>query len=165
MSVSTPTLTTSSVACARAGLSGAAPTAASATIAAAATILRIMVSSLSFLCAATVPASPGRRHAFRGRAWQGRMRAGNVLRHRLFGGRDALYLVRLQARQYLAGEALDLVHEQFVRQAAAVQRQLHRVGAGAFGGLDDALGDLVGGAERHVLGLLLELRHRQVAEL
>ena len=72
--------------------------------------------------------------------------------------------MRLEARQDFAGKALDLIHEQIVRQAAAVHCDLHLVGAGAFGGVDDALGDLVGGAHRHVLRLLLELCHRQVAE-
>src|SRR5690242_9358465 len=65
------------------------------------------------------------------------------LRQRLFGGGDALDLMRLEPRQDLAREALDLVHEQIVRQAAAVHRELHLVGAGALRGVDDALGDLV----------------------
>src|SRR4051812_49285663 len=62
--------------------------------------------------------------------------------HRLFGGGDALHFMGLEAGQDFAGEALDLRHEQIVRQGTAVHRELHGVGAGALGGLDDAFGDL-----------------------
>src|SRR5690348_18021868 len=53
------------------------------------------------------------------------------LRQRLFRGGDALDLMRLEARQDLAREALDLVYKEVVWQAAAVDRDLHLVGAGA----------------------------------
>jgi hypothetical protein len=38
-----------------------------------------------------------------------------ALRHRLLGGGDRLDIVGLEARQDIAGEALDLRHEQIVR--------------------------------------------------
>ena len=85
----------------------------------------------------------------------------NVAAGALFGGGHALHFVGLEAGQDFAGEALDLRHEEVVRQRAAVHRELHGVGAGALGGFDDAFGDLVGGAERHVFGLLADAVQRQ----
>ena len=52
-----------------------------------------------------------------------------------------------------------------MRQHAAVEAHLHGVGAGAVGRVDYPAGHLVRGAPRHVLGLALDVGHRQAAKI
>ena len=82
-----------------------------------------------------------------------------------FRQRHRLHLVGLQPRQDLGREAADLVHEHVVGHGAAIEADLHHVGAGGVGLGDDALGHLVGRAPGHALGHALDIGHGHVAEV
>jgi hypothetical protein len=73
--------------------------------------------------------------------------------------------VRLQGREHVVGKSPDLLHEHLVRQYYAIETDLHVIGAGRVGRLDDPLGDLGRGAPRHLLGLPLDIGHRQAAKI
>jgi len=87
------------------------------------------------------------------------------LRRNFLGQRHAVDPVRLQGRQHLGGKAADLLHEHLVRQYPAVEADLHGVGARTLGCVDDAPGHLIRGTPWHVLGLALDIGHRQPAKI
>src|SRR5207245_8708145 len=79
--------------------------------------------------------------------------------------RNTLDPVGVQYRQYVTGKAPDLLNEHRVRQHPAIEADLYSVGAGAVGGVDDPPRNLVPGTPRHVLGLALDIGHRQAAKI
>ena len=65
--------------------------------------------------------------------------------------------MRLQLRQHARSEAADLLHEHLVGHGAAIEADLHHVGAGAFGRGNDALGHLFRRSPWQLLGLSFDV--------
>src|SRR5438309_8021652 len=115
--------------------------------------------------------SYGRWKVFRQPRWRlpefSRLPARTVARSDggLLRQRNTLDPVGVQYRQYVTGKAPDLLNEHRVRQHPAIEADLYSVGAGAVGGVDDPPRNLVPGTPRHVLGLALDIGHRQAAKI
>jgi hypothetical protein len=83
----------------------------------------------------------------------------------LFAEGHALDLVGVQCWEHLCGKTPDLLDKHLVRQDAAIEGHLHGAGARTLGRVDDPPCDLVRGTPRHVLGLALDIGHRQAAKI
>ena len=86
---------------------------------------------------------------------------------RLFrlGQRYAPHHMSLKRGKHLAGETANLFEEHLMWHSAAIEADLYSAGAGLLGRSYDALGDFLGRAPGHGLGLAGDVIHGHIAKI